>query len=85
MTATDNKQEFMLPEEAGAYLRVTDRKVSLYRRYGLLKWARLGRNFVYKREWLDEFMNEWCGYDLSSEKAIRLAVNSRKWKEAHSE
>ena len=75
--------EYMYAKEASEYLLTTERKLSMYRQHGLLKWAKLGRNYIYKREWLDTFMSEWSGYDLSSEEAVRLAINSRKWKEKH--
>ena len=75
--------EFLLAPEAARYLRCTTRKVSLYRRYGLLKSARYGKNYVYKKSWLDAFADEWSGTDLSSEEKIRLALNSKNWKEKH--
>ena len=75
--------EFMFADEASEYLCTTERKISLYRRYGLLKWSRLGKNYVYKKSWLDAFMEEWAGFDLSNEQAVRLAINAKKWKESH--
>lgn len=80
---TDLKPEYMYGAEASDYLRTTERKLSLYRRNGLLKWSKLGKNYCYKKQWLDEFMDAWSGYDLSSEQAVRLAINSKKWKETH--
>lgn len=79
----DLNQEYMQGKPAAMYLHSTERKISLYRRYGLLKYAKLGKNFVYKRSWLDQFMEEWAGVDLSSEEKVRLAVNSRKWRQQH--
>ena len=79
----DLKPEYMFAKQASEYLLTTERKLSLYRRYGLLKWSKLGKNYVYKRQWLDDFMNEWSRYDLSNEDAVRLAINAKKWKEKH--
>ena len=80
---SDLSREFMFGKEASEYLRTTTRKIALYRRYGLLKSAKYGKNYVYKKAWLDDFADEWAGYDLSNEARIRLAINSRKWKEKH--
>lgn len=75
--------EYMFGEEAAEYLHTTERKISLYRRYKLLKFGKLGKNFIYKREWLDEFMNDWIGYDLSNEKMVKLAINRKEWNRKH--
>lgn len=79
----DLMPEYMFAPESAKYLKTTTVKIALFRKYGLLKWSKLGKNFCYKREWLDQFMNEWSGYDLSNERAIKLAVNSKKWKVSH--
>lgn len=73
--------EYMFGEEAAQYLQTTPRKISLYRRYGLLRYGKLGKNYVYKKSWLDDFMDAWSGYDLSNEEAVRLAINVKRWKE----
>ena len=79
----DLKPEYMFAPESAKYLQTTTRKIALFRKCGLLKWAKLGKNYVYKKTWLDDFMNDWSGYDLSNEPAIRLAINSKKWKVSH--
>lgn len=79
----DLQPEYMRGKEASEYLLTTERKLALYRKYGLLRWSKFGKNFVYKKSWLDDFAETWACHDLSSEKAVRLAINSRKWKEKH--
>lgn len=74
---------YMHQNEAAEYLLTTPRKVGLYRRLGILKAVRFGKNYCYRREWLDQFAEEWAGYDLSSESKARLAINGRKWKQEH--
>lgn len=76
---------YMFGQEAAEYLRTTPRKISLYRRYGLLRYGKLGKNFVYRKEWLDSFMETWSGYDMSSESAVRLAIKGKEWKVKHCE
>ena len=71
--------DYVYGDEASKYLRITERKLSLYRRYGMLKYSRLGKNYVYRKQWLDDFMEEWSCTDLSNEEKIRLAINGRKW------
>ncbi len=73
--------EYMYGDQAAQYLGTTTRKISLFRRYGLLKAGKLGKNYVYKRSWLDEFMNAWAGYDLSSEGAINLSIKEKRLNE----
>ena len=75
--------EYLFAEEASQYLKTTERKISLYRRRGLLRFGKLGKNYVYRREWLDQFMEEWEGFDLSNEKQIALAIKSKEWRRKH--
>lgn len=75
--------EYMFAEQASQYLKTTERKISLYRRYGLLKYAKLGKNYVYRQDWLDEFMEVWQGYDLSNEKQIKFSINAKEWRKKH--
>lgn len=83
MTYNDLASDYMFGAEASEYLRTTERKLSLYRRHGLLKYSKLGKNYVYRRQWLDEFMETWQGYDLSNEDKVMLAINGKKWREVH--
>lgn len=76
-------ENYLFAEEAAQYLRTTTRKISLYRRYGLMKSARLGKNYVYRKSWLDEFMDAWHGYDLSNESRVKLAINRKDWERKH--
>lgn len=70
-------------EESARYLKTTTRKISLYRRYKLLKYAKFGKAYVYRKEWLDQFAEEWAGYDLSNESKVRLAIQEKEWRAAH--
>ena len=73
-------ENYLFGEQAAEYLRTTTRKISLFRRYKLLKSAKFGKSFVYKRSWLDQFAEQWQGYDLSNEKAVQLAISEKKWR-----
>lgn len=75
--------EFMFGTEASQYLNTTPRKIALYRKYGLLRWSKFGKNYVYKKSWLDDFAETWACHDLSNEEAVRLAVRSKEWKDKH--
>ena len=75
--------EFMFAPAAAEYLLSTVRKISLYRRYGLLKWCKFGKNYVYRKEWLDEFSKTWGGYDLSNEEKVKQAIRSKEWEKKH--
>ena len=68
---------YMTGKPASEYLGTTERKVALYRQCGLLRWAKLGKQFVYRREWLDEFMETWAGYDMSNREKIAFSINAR--------
>ena len=80
VSGTDLVPGYMFAEEAAAYLKTTTRKISLYRRNGMLKYGKLGKNYVFRKEWLDEFMDEWAGYDLSNEAAVKLAIREKSWR-----
>lgn len=79
----DLKPEFYGLEESAYYLNCSDRLIPLFRKYKLLKSIKFGRHFVYKRSWLDQFAEEWAGYDLSSEHAILSAINEKEWRKKH--
>lgn len=83
MQKTDLLPEYMDGSDAAAYLKTTERKIALYRSAGLLKFSKLGKGYVYKRSWLDDFMQTWAGYDLSNKAAVSRAINERKWKQQH--
>ena len=70
-------------DRSALYLNTTERKISLYRRHGLLKFAKFGKNYVYRKEWLDEFAESWAGYDLSNEDKVKLAIREKDWRAAH--
>ena len=78
MNGKDIKSEYMDGEASAKYLHTTPRKIALYRRYGLLKYAKLGKSFLYRREWLDDFMEEWAGFNISSEFYLQIAIASRR-------
>lgn len=87
MEMTKNRDElrgdYVYAEEASKYLHVTIRKISLYRRYGMLKSVKVGRNYVYRLQWLDDFMESWAGYDLSNAEKIKSAIRERGWRKSH--
>lgn len=74
---------YMFAPAAAEYICTTERKIGLFRRYKLLKAGKLGKNYVYRKEWLDEFMETWAGYDLSNETAVKLAIKAKEWKRKH--
>ena len=74
---------YLLQEGAANYLCTTERKIALFRKYKLLKATRLGKSYVYRREWLDDFMEQWAGFDLSNEARIRAAISEKAWREKH--
>ena len=79
----DDSAETMTSEDASAYLGTTSRNLALLRKYNLVKFAKCGKRFMYRKDWLNQFLDEWVGYDLSSEGNIKLAINGKKWKEKH--
>lgn len=69
--------------DAAEYLCTTERKISLFRRYGLLEAVKLGKGYVYKVSQLDAFWDEWKGYDLSNEEAVKFAIREKEWRKKH--
>ncbi len=82
-TKKDVSQEYFSRDEAGEYLQVDGRKIDSFRKAGLLRYGRLGRNYIYRKCWLDDFMEEWAGYDLSSDENIKLSIQARNWRNTH--
>lgn len=77
--------EYMYADESAKYIRSTKKKLALYRKYKLLKYGKLGKNFVYKKSWLDSFMEEWAGYDLSNEESVKYSIRAKEWRKKHGE
>lgn len=75
--------EYMYAPEAARYILSTVKKLALYRKYGLLKAGKLGKNYVYRKAWLDQFMDQWCGFDLSNEAAVCAAIKEKAWRQNH--
>ena len=85
---SNNRSEDLMPgymdsETASRYSTFTKRKLGLFIKYDMLKFAKVGKGYIFRKEWLDEFMEEWNGWDLGTEEKIRFAVESRKWNERH--
>ena len=79
----EKEQRQLLPEyldkkQAAEYGRTTTKKLALFRKYGLLKYAKVGQEFIYKKSWIDSFMETWAGYDLSNETKIRAAIRTKQ-------
>ena len=82
----DYRQElpqYMDSKDASQYLRIPIRKLNLYRSEGLIKSIRCGKGYCYRREWLDQFMENFAGYDISNRTKIRAAINEQKWRKSH--
>lgn len=75
--------QYMDSEEASEYLRIPIRKLNLYRSEGLIKAVRCGKGYLYRQTWLDQFMEDFAGYDVSNTEKIRLAINEKKWRLTH--
>lgn len=76
----DLKPGYWYAKPSAVYLNTTTRKIALYRKYRLLKYAKFGKNYVYKKEWLDDFAEEWAGYDLGNEAKVKRAVAEKAWR-----
>lgn len=76
----DLSPEYLMKEEAASYLCCTCRKISLFRQHQMLKYAKFGRHYVYKKTWLDDFAEEWAGYDLSNEYEIIRSIHEKERK-----
>lgn len=81
MDKKDLLPDYMLLEDAAAYLKTTTKKIAMFRKHKLLKAGKLGKNYIYRRDWLDEFMEAWQGYDLSNESKLMNAIAERQWKD----
>ena len=64
----------MYADEAAKYLKISKRKLSLLRKSGLIKAVRLNKHFLYRREWLNEFLDQNAGLDLRNESLTRSSI-----------
>lgn len=75
--------DYMYAEEAAEYLHSNERKLALLRKMGLVKYNKLGKAFIYRKDWLDQFMEDWEGYDMSNPEQIRASIQFKAWKKKH--
>ena len=75
--------DYMYLEQAAEYLKTTEKKIALFRKHGILKAGRLGKCFVYRKDWLNEFMDAWADYDLSNESKIIESIALKEWRRQH--
>ncbi|MBQ6452708.1 MAG: hypothetical protein IJJ29_12390 [Solobacterium sp.] len=78
-----NFPEYLNKKEAAAYICSTVKKIALFRKEGMLKFSKLWNEYIYKKYRLDDFMEQWAGYDLSNPEKIRAAVRLKEWKKRH--
>ena len=79
----DLKPEYFEGDEAAKYLRISPRKLPVFRKYKMIKSVKLGRSYVYRKSWCDAFMEMYAGFDLSNEEAIATAAAVRSWEISH--
>ena len=79
----DLKKEYLEGDEAARYLRISPRKLPTLRKYRMLKFCKFGRSFVYKKSWLDQFAEDYAGFDLSNEDTIATAAAVKAWEAKH--
>ena len=74
--------EYLDKYQAAEYGRTTTKTLALFRKYGLIKYVKVGQEFIYKKSWIDEFMETWAGYDMSNPEKIRASMKERQIQEA---
>lgn len=54
----ERTKEVFNTEEAATYLRISYEMLSRYARTKIIRSARNGKNYIFKKEWLDEWLEE---------------------------
>lgn len=65
-------------EEVAERLECNREYVGWLRKYGILKSVKIGRKWMHRKEDVDKIWDEYDGFDLSNESAIRSAVILKK-------
>ena len=83
---TDNRSSVVFPEvmsrsQASRYSGIPERKIGLYQRYGLIKAVRTGKGFTYRKVWIDQFLEEWADYDMSSVENVVASIALKRARE----
>lgn len=65
---------YMNGKQAATYIGMKPRNLAIWRKAGIVKFVKCGKAYFYRREWLDEVMNRFIGYDISNPDSIALAI-----------
>jgi uncharacterized protein YecA (UPF0149 family) len=71
----DNNSEYILLREATKYCHYSQEYLGLRARQGKLKAVKFGRNWVTKKEWLDEYLNKNQKSKIKNQKFVKPAEN----------
>ena len=66
------QSSFLTEREAAVYLRANQRSLAKWRNAGLIKAIKVSRSWIYRKEDLERFFNEYAGKDLSSDHYLNL-------------
>lgn len=64
---------YLAAEQAAAYVGMKPRNLAVWRKAGIIKFVKAGKRYFYRREWVEETMNRFIGYDISNVESIKAA------------
>lgn len=65
-------------EDAAKYLRTSKSMIRTMQNQGILKATKMGHGFIFRKKDLDQIIEDWNGYDLSTPESINLALKTKK-------
>ena len=65
---------FYSTEEVAEMLHCSKRHIGHMKKHGMIQGICTGRGYVFSKEELETWHRTYCGFDLSSEEKIKIAV-----------
>lgn len=71
-------EKFYTQVELANMLRCDSRHIGRLRRAGLINYLKVGRNYIYREEDINEFATKYASCDLSNENKIKVYMQIKK-------
>lgn len=76
------ENQYLTTEQVATMLHATKRNVGLWRRKNMIKSIRCSNGYLFKSEWVNEFVDRFAGMSITNEEKCDLAIALLKRKQS---
>lgn len=69
----EQAQGFYDTKELAQAWKISKARIGELRKYGLLGYIKVGRNYIHRKEDIDQFWHDYNGFDLSNANKMQIA------------